>query len=576
MEKTFTKEGNNFFKIVTALIITVFLMLAVKKVAAHKVLYYTPTCFTQGSTVNIATKITYALPGTYYHWQYRNTAGGSWVWLANGNNTINGRVFNVANASLQSTVNNYTPDLIINNVGTPSYTVQLNNVELRVIMTDGLDPQYNSFPGTAAWGGEEFYSPFEAKYIRLHAKPATESCNSNCTGNVLVSNPAVTAPALFDYFGGFEMGYATTDDNFCVPGIHGTTSKAASDVVKWATGSMATTPMYRIVNNADSMNSAFTAFAPHSGRNMMVISRNNNSTNRLWYRTVMVSNAASFYNGQITLKAWFAKLDVVNPCMAIEVKGATNQAGAVSSFSGNSISTSISGNTGEWVQLTLSLTLPANTYKKLEFSIRNCNSNISSVAIDDICLIEPAASVLPVDLLPLQAKYADGITYLTWGTLQESNSSHFEVEHSTNGYDFTAVGKVTANGISSLKTNYAFNHIKAVAGNNYYRLRQIDRNGLFVYSNILTINIVIKGTFITGIYPSPFIDRVSVTISSENAKQATIRLLDIMGRQIVRQNSTVNKGLNTITLNNVGNLGKGVYILEVNCGGILHSERMLK
>ncbi len=576
MEKTFTKEGNGFFKTVAALIITVVLMLAVKKVAAHTVQYYTPSCFTQGSAVSIGSKVIYAAPGTYYHWQYRSIAGGAWVWLANGNNTINGRTFSFTNASVTSSVADYAPDLIINNVGTPAYTTQLNNVELRVIMTDGLDPQYNSFPGTAAWGGEEFYNAYEAKYARLFAKPATETCNSSCTGNILVTNPAVTAPALFDYFGGFEMGTSETDDNFCTPGTYGTTAKAACDIAKWTTGVLGTTPMYRIVNNADSMNTAFSAFAPHSGRQMLVVSRNNSAANRLWYRTAMVTNATSFYNGQLTLKAWFAKVDAVDACMMMEVKGATTQAGTASAFAGNNITTTVTGSAGNWVQLTLMVTLPANTYKKLEFSIRNCSSTITSVAIDDICLIEPAASVLPVDLLPLKASYNDGITHLSWGTLQESNSSYFEVEHSTNGFDFTAVGTVAANGISSLKTDYAFNHIKGVAGTNYYRLRQVDRNGLFVYSNIISINVVIKGTFITGVYPSPFTDKVSVSISSSTATQANIRLVDITGRQIASQNTTVSKGVTTVTLNNLGNLSKGIYIMQVNCGGVNYSERLVK
>ncbi len=215
---------------------------------------------------------------------------------------------------------------------------------------------------------------------------------------------------------------------------------------------------------------------------------------------------------------------------------------------------------------------------KIEFYSPSCftSNAFTSCAINDTGLIGSVASVLPVDLLPLQAAYSDGIMHLNWGTLQESNSSHFEVEHSVNAYNFTSVGSVTANGISSLKTIYRFNHLKAVAGTNYYRLRQVDRNGLFVYSNIISINVVIKGTFITAVYPSPFTDKLSVSISSANAKPATIRFVDITGRQIISQNAPVTKGVTIVTLNNLGNLSKGIYIMEVNCGGIIHSERLVK
>ncbi len=575
MEQKSTRFGNAF-RTLTAVIVTVFLMLAVKKATAHTVVYFNPPCFTQGSTVTVGVKVIFAISGSYYHWQYRTSPGGSWTWLANGNNTINGRTFSVANASLVSNIADYTPDIVISNVGSPAYTTQLNNVELRVIMTDGLDPQTNPYPGTSAWGAEEFSNSYEAKYIRLIAKPANENCYSNCSGNILVNDPAVVSPAQTDYYGGFEMGSGATNDNFSTPGAYGATSKAATDITKWTSGSVGSSPRYRIMSNPDSMNTAFSAFAPHSGNKMMVVSRNNNSSNRIWHRTIAVSNATNFYSGQITLKAWFAKVDASNACMVLEVKGATTQSGTVASFTGNNVSTTLTGSAGEWVQLSLSVTLPVGTYKKLEFSIHTCGNTTTNVAIDDICLVEPLAGLLPVSMKPLQASYNDGVSNLIWATESEINSNYFEVEQSTNGTDFTAIGKVYANGYSSRTLTYQFNDVKAAAGINYYRLRIVDKDGSFTYSNIVTVNVTVKGFFVTGVYPSPFTDKVNVSISSENTGKAYIRLSDITGRQIAVQTASVTKGVTSVTINNLGKLNTGMYLVEVNFNGNRYTQKISK
>lgn len=545
-------------------------------ISAHIVHYYTLPCFTQGNTVTVNTKITAAGAGTYYHWQYRNAPGGTWTWLANGSNIINGHTFNVTGASQVSGITNYTPNLVIASAGLPLYTTELNNVELRVVMTDGLDPQYNPYPGTPAWGGEEFNNAFEAKHVRLMAKPANENCFSNCSGNILLANPALVPAPLSDYFGGFEMGNGNTTDNFSTPGTYGVTTKCSTDITRCTSLPLGASPMYRILNNPDSINSSFSAFAPHSGKQMMVVSRNNNAANRLWYRTIAVSNAANFYNGHVIFKAWFAKVDATDACMVLEVKGATSENGTVSSFTGNSISQTVTGTAGTWVQVTLNITLPLNTYKKLEFSIHSCNNTVASVAIDDICLIEPAAGALPVVLTPLKSAYVNGISQLTWATEQESNSNYFEIERSNDGNNFYAIGKVNASGYSSKSVTYKFDDAHAGFGINYYRLKLVDKDGHFDYSNTVMVNVNIKGNFVTAVYPGPFTDKININISSENQAMATVRIFDLTGRTIKNQQVQVIKGNSTVIVNNLQNLNKGMYLLEVNINGKKYTEKLLK
>lgn len=561
------------------LFLTASLLIFSKTSSAHQVIKYTVPCFQQGETVSINVTLNSTGYGSYIHWQYRPSPGAAWVWLSNGNNTINGRVFYVTGASQPTYIEDSTENLVISNVGSPAYTTQLDNIEFRVLMTDfGLDPETNPWPTIAVYGAEEF-GDTDAKYIRIRTKPAAENCYSSCTGNILVVNPAAVPPALVDYYGGFEIP-GNGANNFSTPGTNGTTARAATDLTQWTTGTLGTNPRYRIINNADSMNTAFSAFAPHSGMNMMVVNANNLCTNRVWYRTIAVSNTSQFFQGSMVFRAWFAKIDAgANPNVMLEIKGGTAVTSPTSTYTSlGTVTQAISGPAGTWVQLTLSINIPVNAYKKLEISIKTPGGCTSAafVAIDDLCLIEPVSGILPIVLTPLKGSYSKGIAHLTWSSLQEINSSHFEIQKSTDGVNFIQLGRVNANGNSETEVNYSFDDIKASAGINYYRLKLVDKDGFYQNSNTVAVNVNIKGVNITGIYPAPFSDKVNVTVSTEVNEHALIMLLDNTGKLLRTQQNVLSKGINNIIVDNLSNLAKGFYIIRIYAGKSVIVKKLVK
>ncbi len=577
MKKKSTPGIGVSFRIYLTLMLSGFLMMFSKTSTAHEVLRYTVPCFLQGETVRITPTVIETGYNTYFHWQYRPSPGAPWVWLSNTNTVINGHTFNITGASQVSFINNYTVDLVITNVGA-AYSTELDNIEIRVLMTDfGLDPELN--PGIPVYGGEEFFDK-TSKYIRIRTKPATENCYSSCTGNALVVNQAAVPPPINEYYGGFEIGGGNATDNFSTPGVNGTTAKAATDLTQWTGGEPGTNPVYRVMNNADSMKTDYDAFAPHSGMQMMVINENNSCTNRLWYKTVTVSNVNHFFQGSMTFKGWFAKLDGgVNPVVKLEINGGT----AVNSPTGSyislgSVTQSITGTSGNWVQISLTVTLPVNGYKKLEFSIKTpdgCNT-AANIAIDDLCLIEPVTGTLPIVLTPLKGFYSNGISHLTWSSLQESNCKYFEIQRSTDGINYSPIGKVIAKGNSDNVVKYSFNDIKANAGINYYRLKLFDNDERFQNSNILALNVSIQGINITGIYPAPFTDKVNITFSSEIKNQATIQLFDNTGKLLITQQNNINKGVTNLSLENLDKLAKGFYIIKIQAGESVIVKKIVK
>lgn len=567
-------------RIIITIFLTSILLLSGKISSAHKVVKYTVPCFLQGETVSINVTLNSTGYGSYMHWQYRPSPGAAWVWLANGNNMINGRTFYVTGASQPTYIPDSTENLVIANVGSPAYTTQLDNIEFRVLMTDfGLDPETHPWPSIPVYGAEEF-NDRDAKYIRIRTKQGGENCYSACTGNMLVLNPAAVPPALEDYYGGFEIGSGSGTDNFSSIGINGTTAKAATEMLQWTGGTLGTNPRYRVIGNADSMNTAFSAFAAHSGMKMMVVNANNSCSNKIWYRTIAVSNVNQFYQGSMIFRGWFAKLDNgANPNISLEIKGGTAVNSVPSSYTSlGSVTQTITGTAGTWVQVSLVINIPVNTYKKLEISIKSPNACTTpvNVAIDDLCLIEPVSGILPIVMTPLKGTYSKGVMHLSWSSLQEINSSYFEVEKSNEGTNFSVIGKVNAKGYSETTVNYSFDDIKANAGANYYRLKMVDKDGSYQNSNTVALNIDIKGINITGIYPTPFTDKVNITVSSEVNELAMISLFDNTGKLILTQQNRLNKGIASIRVENLDKLSAGFYFIKIQAGDEIIIKKLIK
>lgn len=175
-----------------------------------------------------------------------------------------------------------------------------------------------------------------------------------------------------------------------------------------------------------------------------------------------------------------------------------------------------------------------------------------------------AQGVAPIHLLSFNGVKEENRVELKWQTTSEINSSYFEVEFSPNGNtQWQSIGKVKAAGTSASTMNYSLMHTTPVDGTNYYRLKQFDKSGSFVYSNIVAINFAIKGVHIGNIYPNPFADKIRVDVSSDRNETVRITLSDNVGRILKTQTGIVQKGVNQFNLENLSGLTPGIYNVEV-------------
>lgn len=185
-------------------------------------------------------------------------------------------------------------------------------------------------------------------------------------------------------------------------------------------------------------------------------------------------------------------------------------------------------------------------------------------------------NTLPVSLTQLKADYINEISRVTWSTVLENNTGVFEVEHSVDGINFTRIGEVKAAGFSNTVKNYKFDDADAPAGNNYYRLKIIDNDGTYTYSNTVMIKIPGKKIQIVSVFPSPFVNKVNVNITADKPEKISIKIIGLMGKSIVTGNYQINGGLSNIVINGLESLPAGLYMLQIQCGATLVTQKILK
>jgi len=195
-----------------------------------------------------------------------------------------------------------------------------------------------------------------------------------------------------------------------------------------------------------------------------------------------------------------------------------------------------------------------------------CFSNYSS-AVTSVPLNFFGTATVSCTPLPSELMNFDGVVYnkmarLDWKTFTETNTSHFIIEHSLNGIDFTEIGRKSAQGNSNIETPYNFIHSEMNLGINYYRLATIDLNEDRNYSRIIQLESKQDGFEITEIYPNPSNDLFAIKIATATDMEIEVEITDVIGKQIYFSKENITSGDNTISISS-SQFSKGMYHLKI-------------
>ena len=179
--------------------------------------------------------------------------------------------------------------------------------------------------------------------------------------------------------------------------------------------------------------------------------------------------------------------------------------------------------------------------------------------------------VIPVKFIAFTATKSNNDAILKWQVANEdANTDRYELERSMNGTDFTTFATVAKNAGGSTTNTYTSTDagIASRVLNNgivYYRVKQVDKDGRFVYTDIKNIKFSgIKG-FAVNVFPNPVKDIATVNIDLGTAANIFILMTDAAGKEIQKLTMDGTIGGNTKKIN-MSNLASGTYIFKIKAG----------
>jgi hypothetical protein len=212
----------------------------------------------------------------------------------------------------------------------------------------------------------------------------------------------------------------------------------------------------------------------------------------------------------------------------------------------NNIATITNDKADIWVNNTLvfndvNVETPTQNITDFKFLI---NRGPITITFDDFKIQEGNIS-LPIELTKLETKPAPNSIFINWQTASETNNDYFDIEHSLDAKVYKTVGQIKGQGTKQTASKYAYEHTTPSVGNNYYRLKQVDFDGRFTYSPIISVDfdrkkkgIVLKSNMTEGI----------LQLDTNRDEPITYWITDITGRVVKTGNIVGNSTLDITAL----------------------------
>ncbi len=177
--------------------------------------------------------------------------------------------------------------------------------------------------------------------------------------------------------------------------------------------------------------------------------------------------------------------------------------------------------------------------------------------------------VIPVELTSFAAVSTTEGVRLNWSTATETNNKGFEIQRSSDNTTFESLTFVDGNGTTAEQHNYSFVDNSIVNGKAYYRLKQVDFDGSYNYSNTIAVDLTMPVVFnLSQNYPNPFNPSTVINFSVPTASKVMVKIFDILGREVLTlTNQDYAAGRYNLEFN-ASDLASGTYIYTINANGI--------
>jgi len=165
---------------------------------------------------------------------------------------------------------------------------------------------------------------------------------------------------------------------------------------------------------------------------------------------------------------------------------------------------------------------------------------------------------------------------LIWSTATELNNDGFEIQKKTDNSEFISIGFVKGQGTSTKKTDYSFIDKNTNSGKYLYRLKQIDFDGNYEYSNVLEVDFNTITTYtLEQNYPNPFNPSTEINYTLEKSGNVTLKIYDSLGSLVATiVDGFMRAGKHSVKFN-AKDLTSGVYFYRIETDNFTSTRKML-
>jgi hypothetical protein len=214
------------------------------------------------------------------------------------------------------------------------------------------------------------------------------------------------------------------------------------------------------------------------------------------------------------------------------------------------------------------------------------NTTIKSFTLDSVGILyvgtdegvyRSSYSVIPVELTSFTANVSGNDVTLNWTTATETNNSGFTIERSQAESEWQKIGFVPGFGTTTEPKSYSFTDKDVTTGIYKYRLKQIDFDGSFTYSNEIGVEVDFtpKEFVLYQNYPNPFNPNTVISYQIPVANIVTLKIYDILGNEIATLiNEEKQPGVYEVEFN-ATNFPSGIYFYRLQAGPFVEAKKMI-
>lgn len=200
----------------------------------------------------------------------------------------------------------------------------------------------------------------------------------------------------------------------------------------------------------------------------------------------------------------------------------------------------------------------------------------SGAGVHDAWLLRTMTETIPVELVSFSAISNGTDINLNWATATEVNNHGFEIQRSRDKTNFNTVGFIEGKGTTNEYQNYSWKDKNPNPGINNYRLKQIDINGIFKYSDVIEIDSKPIDSYRLGQnYPNPFNPSTVIRFGLPFSGKVNLTVYNSMG-EVVKTliNTSMETGYHEVHFN-AENLPSGLYFYKLQAGTFTQTKKML-